>query len=221
LEILNDIQEKILRDFGKLSGSERFYLIGGTALSYFYLHHRRSRDLDFFTSDAGLVLPFSRHFEDYLKQAGFDFQRERGLDSFVEFVVRKDNQQTLVQFAQDAAFRFEPVKEFSGYSGLKVDNLKDIASNKMLVLFGRAMLRDFIDIYVLVEKNHFTRNELIDLARKKDPGFDLYWLGVAFERIRNFSSDASDFLMLLEPVDFEKIQEFFNLWRRDISKELK
>lgn len=221
MEILNGIQEKILRDFGKLSGSERFYLIGGTALSYFYLHHRRSRDLDFFTSDAGIILPFSRGFEEYLKKTGFDCQRERGLDSFVEFVVRKDNQQTLVQFAQDAAFRFEPAKEFSDYPGLKVDNLKDIASNKMLALFGRAMLRDFIDVYVLIEKNHFTREELIDLARKKDPGFDLYWLGVAFERIRTFSDGASDFLMLLEPLDFAKIREFFDSWRLEISKELK
>ena len=28
---------------------EQFFLTGGTALSVFYLHHRRSNDLDFFT----------------------------------------------------------------------------------------------------------------------------------------------------------------------------
>jgi len=54
-----------------------------------------------------------------------------------------------------------------------VDSLVDIASNKLLALFGRATLRDFIDIYFLIKKGFFTGEELIEKAKKKDPGFDL------------------------------------------------
>ena len=36
----------------KLSNKvDKFYLAGGTALSWFYFHHRESYDLDFFTKE--------------------------------------------------------------------------------------------------------------------------------------------------------------------------
>ena len=49
--ILNLFQQKTLLDFKKSNLSKKFYLSGGTALAEFYLHHRLSEDLDFFTQD--------------------------------------------------------------------------------------------------------------------------------------------------------------------------
>ena len=49
MKIINSIQEKILQRFGEIKDSDQFYLSGGTALVYFYLMHRQSNDLDFFT----------------------------------------------------------------------------------------------------------------------------------------------------------------------------
>lgn len=54
IKILSDKQESFLREVAKNpSLSRNFYLTGGTALAGFYLHHRYSEDLDFF-SETGL-----------------------------------------------------------------------------------------------------------------------------------------------------------------------
>ena len=82
-------------------------------------------------------------------------------------------------------------------------------------------MRDFIDIYFLVKKENFLKNQLIDMAKRKDPGFDLYWLGVACEQNHLYPPDPADMLLLIDLIDFKNLQEFFDEWRMEISKELK
>lgn len=87
-------------------------------------------------------------------------------------------------------------------------------------IFGRATLRDFIDVYFLVRKAKFDPQVLMDKAKIKDPGFDPYWLGVAMERINTFKSNSPEMLLLLEPVEFKEMLLFFNRWRDTIAKGL-
>lgn len=220
MELLNKIQNKILTVFPDILDSNNFYLTGGTALSYFYLQHRKSNDLDFFTSLEEIILPFSRKLEDALNTHQMVIQRHRGIHSFVELSAEKGNESTIVHLAYDSAFRFEQTKEFPEFHGLKVDSFIDIAVNKLLALFGRANLRDFIDVFYLVKTGKFNPDELMEKAKIKDPGFDLYWLGVALERINIFKDDSPEMLLILSPVDFKELLAFFNLWRDTISKRL-
>lgn len=220
MEIINRVQRAILGTFTKVLDSEYFYLTGGTALACFYLQHRKSNDLDFFTTNEEIILPFSYRLEDALKLEKMDIQRQRGIRSFVELLVEKDKETTVIHLACDAAFRLEPVKEFPEYPQLKIDSLIDIAANKLLALFGRATLRDFIDVYFLAKKAKFTPEVLMEKAKKKDPGFDLYWLGVALERINTFQDDSPEMLLLVERIDFKEVLLFFQQWREKIAKEL-
>lgn len=48
-KILTALQSNFLREF--FDRTQEFYLTGGTALSAFYLQHRLSEDLDFFTNN--------------------------------------------------------------------------------------------------------------------------------------------------------------------------
>lgn len=219
--IISNIQKAILTRFGQVLESEHFYLTGGTALAEFYLKHRKSDDLHFFTPEEEIIIPFSRGLEEMLKAEGMAIQRQRGLHTFVELMAERGNETTMIHLTQDTAFRFEQTKEFPQYPELKVDSLVDIASNKLLTLFGRASLRDFIDVYVLIKKGLFGPQELIEKAKVKDPGFDLYWLGVAFERIKTFKDNSTEMLLLVEPVNFEELVVFFNQWREKIAEELK
>jgi len=57
--IITDLQRKILLVFSEIPGNEMFYLTGGTALSEFYLAHRRSYDIDLFTTEKDFVIQFS------------------------------------------------------------------------------------------------------------------------------------------------------------------
>ena len=221
MKIISAVQEKILQNFGTIKDSDQFYLTGGTALAHFYLQHRQSNDLDFFTSIDDVIEPFSRQLEVYLQSKKFQCQRQRGLHSFVELVVTLDKESTLIHLALDSSFRFEPTTTFTAYPQLKVDSLVDIASNKLLALFGRATFRDFVDVYFLVQKGKFSKQQLLDGAQRKDPGFDLYWLAVAFERINTFADDSQEMLLLIEPISLKELQNFFNHWRQDIAGKLK
>lgn len=220
MKILNNIQKTILSHLGEVSESDRFYLTGGTALAEFYLKHRKSNDLDFFTTVEELILPYSWRLEEKLKAEGIGVKRQRALHSFVELLISKADETTIIHLALDSGFKFEPTKIFPEYPKLNVDSLVDIASNKLLTLFGRAALRDFIDVYFLIKKDKFTTEELMNKAKEKDPGFDLYWLGVSLERIKTFKDDSPEILLLIEPVNFEDLLTFFNDWRERIGRRL-
>jgi len=219
LEILESIQKEILNRLRTLPEMESFYLTGGTALSAFYLCHRKSNDLDFFTSTEELILPTSRKMEDALLEKGAKIERRRGFSSFVELMVQSAEGSTVIHIAQDSPFRFEQPRDSQEFPGLKIDSLVDIASNKLLTLFGRATLRDFIDIYFLT-KEKFSRVELMENAKAKDPGFDKYWLGVAFARIDEFPADSPEMLLLAKPCTIEELRRFFDGWRAEIAREI-
>ena len=57
--ILTALQKTFLAAFSALPDQDQFHLTGGTALAEFYLGHRLSSALDFFTAQAGLIIPFS------------------------------------------------------------------------------------------------------------------------------------------------------------------
>ena len=219
MEILTNLQKKILLRFSELNDKEAFYLTGGTALSTIFLKHRRSNDLDFFTNIEELILPLSQKLEASLIKEGFKVERLRVFHSFVELSVSSDNDSTVVHFALDSPFRFEQPSGFDEIPGIKVDSLIDIATNKLLAFFGRAELRDFIDIYFLV-KEHFNKIELIEKAAQKDPGFDLYWLGIAMERINDFTDDSPDLHLLARSCTMNDLKAFFRNWKKDILKEI-
>jgi hypothetical protein len=219
LEILTNLQKRILLLFSELPDQEGFYLTGGTALSTFFLKHRRSNDLDFFTTIEGLIVPFTQKLEVSLRKEGLKVERLRGFQSFVELSVSSDNDSSVIHFALDSPFRFEQPSVPKEIPGIKIDSLIDIATNKLLALFGRAALRDFIDVYFLIQE-HFSKNELIEKAAQKDPGFDLYWLGVAMGRVEGFSEDAPDLHLLTRPCPMKELKEFFGIWKKDIVKEI-
>jgi len=220
LEILSPLQKDILKILGDVPDSGQFYLTGGTALAYFYLKHRKSNDLDLFTPVAEILTPFSFQLEKNLVSHGMTPEKQRGFQTFIEFHVRRNDETTIIQLALDSPFRLQPVASFPEFPKLNVDNLTDIAANKLLALFSRAALRDFVDVYSILKAGGFSEAEMIANAQKKDPGFDLYWLGVAFERIRQFKEDAPDMLLLEGTLPLEVLKSFFGDWQKRLKNQL-
>jgi predicted nucleotidyltransferase component of viral defense system len=183
------------------------------------LKHRQSHDLDFFTAVEELIVAFSQKLEARLKDAELKTERLRTYNSFVELSVSSEKESTIIHLASDSPFRFESPIEHPDFPGLKIDSLIDMASNKLIALFSRAALRDFIDIYFLIKK-YYKKNELIEKAQQKDPGFDLYWLGVAFERIHGYAADSPNMHMLTIPCSLQELITFFDAWRNEIAASL-
>ena len=184
--LLTPIQREFLAVFSGLPDQERFYLTGGTGLAEFYLGHRQSFDLDFFTGESDLILPFSYQVEATCPARGLQVSVTRRFATFVEFLLTRGEGTLRVDLALDAPFRFElPV--LSEY-GVWVNNFQDLKVEKVLAYYGRTEPRDAVDLYFLLQQERL--DPLLALAAQKDPGFDLYWFAVALNRATEFPDEA-------------------------------
>jgi hypothetical protein len=183
--ILSGFQSTFLHFFARLPDQERFYLTGDTALAEYYLGHRLSYDLDLFTSEADLIVPFSYRLEQAAQSDGMQVVVVRRFASFVEFQISQGEDQLKIDLALDVSFRFAPT-ELSD-TGVWVNDFQDIQTYKSLAFFGRAEPRDAINLYFLLQRTKF--EELTNLAHQKDSGFDLYWFAVALNRTAAFPDE--------------------------------
>jgi hypothetical protein len=202
--ILTPIQQTFLEIFAQVPDQERFFLTGGTALAEYYLGHRLSFDLDFFTSEAGLIIPVSYQIETQCSSKESQLSVIRRFASYVEFLFRQGEEKLKIELALDSPFRFEPpvLSETNVY----VNDFKDIRVDKVLAFYGRAEPRDAVDLYFLTQKESI--QSLLDLAAQKDPGFDRYWMAVALNRVANFPDEIERWpvkmLASLDPVQLKR-----------------
>jgi len=203
--IVTELQREILHVFATVPDASSFYLSGGTALADFFLAHRKSFDLDLFTAEEGLALPFSRILENVL-QRSLSVNTVRRLESFVELEVGMGEDSTKVQLAYDSPFRFE--EPLDSDLEVKVNDYKDLIVDKLLAFFGRAEPRDAIDLFFILQTEDVW--ELIRSAEVKDPGFDIYWLAVAFTKARGFPDDILRWpVEMIREVDPKQLKEQF------------
>jgi len=202
--ILSEFQLAVLRYIARLPDQERFYLTGGTALAEYYLGHRLSYDLDLFTSEADLILPFSYRVEQAAESSNLQVTIVRRFASLVEFQVSQGTNTIKVDLAMDSPFRFAPSER--GDAGVMVNDYQDLQADKTLAFFGRAEPRDAVDLYFLLQTTSF--EDLAELARKKDSGFDFYWFAVALNRVAKFPDEIERWpvkmLVNFEPVELKR-----------------
>ncbi len=214
--ILLPVQKNILVNLAKLKDSSFFYLTGGTALSEFYLAHRLSYDLDFFTSETGLILPFTKILEENLIKEKYKFKANRKFESFVEYEIEKEGESTILYFAYDSAFRFDEPQ--LSELGIKVNDFKDLIVDKLLTFFGRWKHRDAIDLYFILKTEKI--ETLMEMAKQKDPVFDPYWFCIALQEVKDFPNEVDKWhIDMLVDIDIKKLKELFlNLSRMIMDK---
>jgi predicted nucleotidyltransferase component of viral defense system len=192
--------------------TELFYLTGGTALSVFYLHHRLSDDLDFFSEknfENETVIALIKEVSSVLSLSYRFTQRE----STRTFELVKDNQfLTKVDFAYYPHKRLEPGKKVQN---IAIDSLKDIGANKLLAVNQRVEVKDFVDLYFLLQK--FTVWDLIyGVERKFRLELDLVLLGSDFLKVESF-----DFLpKMVTPLTLKELKEFFKKEALKLGKRI-
>ena len=207
MQILTELQEELLQQFSELEESSFFYLAGGTALAAQYLHHRYSSDLDLFTPEEKLISYMGDRIKDNLASDLVTVELIRKFQSFCELLVRKGDQECPIHLALDSPFRFEETRESPW--GVKIDSLLDLATNKLLALFGRAEPRDFVDVFFLV-KEKYSMDELIEKSRQKDPGLDEYYLAIAFHQAEELPDELSRFpVQMVKPLDIREMKKYF------------
>lgn len=204
MEILTPLQIQTLQMIGQTSISKSFYLTGGTALAAYYLQHRYSVDLDFFTDDPTATARVPSAMKEVAQKLDIEIAFVRTLDTFLECFLRAPNGERVeMDFAVDTPYRLEPT-QLDVTLNIQIDNLTDIACNKLSALFDRAEPKDFVDIYFLCQEA-FSFKDLVERTRQKHVGLDDYWLAVALRRV-----EQVEFLpRMIKPVTVEQLKEFF------------
>lgn len=150
-EILNNFQKEILKEIGKSELSQYFIWSGGTALSYQYLKHRLSYDLDFFSKD---LLP-DEYLLSQIKQIAKNLKikkiEEQKRFNRHEFWFKKNKENIKIEFIfypfPDIR-RSERVKEFN----IKINSIEDVLTNKTHAIFERSEPKDVFDFYWILKK---------------------------------------------------------------------
>jgi len=175
-------QIAVARGFFSLPESETFLLAGGAALLATGLIARPTLDLDLFTSKPDRVEKASEAFVAYAQLQGWQVDIWHSGPSFARMLVR-DREEVFVDLALDSAPHGQPNATFLGPT-LSPDEL---ASRKLLALFGRALPRDFEDIYAMRDAMDFA--DLMRAAKEIDPGFEVKWLIIAIKSLKFLADD--------------------------------
>lgn len=135
--------------------TERFYLSGGTCLSRFYYHHRYSEDMDFFFD--GFLYPkeeFEIVFREIINRISKQFKTEITLSGeyFKRGFVYKKDTALKVEFIFE---NYKNVGQRNKVNGVYVDSKENIATNKLTAVYDRKTVKDFIDLYYLLQEIDF------------------------------------------------------------------
>ena len=147
LELLIDLQKEPL-----LSS---FNLVGGTVLAL-HLGHRRSVDLDFFTSEA------------------FDLEEVKMmLVKNYDFKVSYSRSQTIKGFINDIKvdfirFDYPHLFPYDNIENIRIESIPDIIAMKLLSITDNgSRIKDFIDIAFL--SSRYSLNDMLNFYLKKIP----------------------------------------------------
>lgn len=170
-----NLLEAVSRD-NQICGN--FYLTGGTALSEFYLRHRLSEDLDFFSEkefEISAINVFFAKNKKKLRIKKIDFQQSFNRNLFfVDF----GGSSVKTEFT---FFPFPRIEKKIKKGGLFIDSAVDIAVNKLFTIYQKPRSRDFIDLYFINKKFGFKIADLIKKAKIKfDFHIDLLQMGSQF-----------------------------------------
>jgi predicted nucleotidyltransferase component of viral defense system len=203
MDVLTAFQKRVIRELAKTPIKENFFLTGGTALSAFYLKHRLSEDLDFFTEIERAVVFVLPVLQKVCQNLTLNLRVSRQFETFMEVFISSDKEILRCDFAQDSPYRLKP-KEYNEELGIYVDNCLDISCNKLSALFDRSEAKDFVDIYFL-DKKIMPFSEILKEAKKKHIGVDEYWLAISFQKI----NDIVKLPVMLKPLDIEELKTFY------------
>lgn len=166
---IREAQKKILKIFADKAGN--FALAGGTALELYYLHHRFSADLDFFSPKynlseiKSLVTAFGKHIGKKPKLEAEFIASRKAKVCFYTIPIKNSDRPLKIDFVEDVFFTKPEIKRFEGVPVYSIDNIytqKIIAVSgipsgideigKELTIGRREEARDAFDIYMLSKK---------------------------------------------------------------------
>lgn len=173
---------------------ERFYLAGGTGLALQF-GHRLSQDLDFFA-------------EDHFSEDAF-LQRLQMLDGFAlaakaPYTLHATIKETKVSFL---GYAYPVLFPANSFLEVAVADPRDIGCMKLSAIASRGTKRDFIDLYLCVQRYGF--KEILRLFERKYAQTNYSSLHIL--KSLSFFDDAERDPMphMLFTLDWDRVKQFF------------
>jgi hypothetical protein len=177
---MDPFHERLARVAQDAAGIYGFALAGGYAIQAHGFLSRMSSDVDLFASSR-VEFDFTQA-SDAVVTA---YRRDR-LDVVVEVRNSTFARLTVADGAKVARVELgvdwrenEPVRLAVG----PVLHADDAVANKVCALFGRAEVRDYVDVDAILISGRYTEDQLLILAMEHDPGFDRAWFAEALAAI--------------------------------------
>lgn len=189
--------------------ASHFYLSGGTALAEYYLHHRYSEDLDFFSQDEFDPISIQVIIKKLLPKLNIkkiDYQQSFNRNLFF---LHFEDETLKTEFTY---YPFSFIEKPSKKNTVIVDSLIDIAVNKTFTIYQNPRSRDFIDLYLILKKEQWKFADLRKKARVKfDTHIDPIQLGQQLLQV----TELKDYPHMLNPFPEKTWQDF---WLEETKK---
>lgn len=196
-------EQKIILDEVKRNKflNSQFYFTGGTALSAYYLNHRESDDLDFFSQEKFENEVILTLMDEWSKKHKFKFQSRFKEVVYIFDLTFKNRAKLKVDFGH---YPYKLLDKSYIKEDIRIDSLLDISVNKLFTIGQRSNVKDFVDLYYLLDK--FT---LWDLVRGIEVKFRMkvepFFIAADFMKVNQF-----EFLpKMVKKLTLEELKSFF------------
>ncbi|MEO0159528.1 MAG: nucleotidyl transferase AbiEii/AbiGii toxin family protein [candidate division WOR-3 bacterium] len=190
-KILRREHKKAIKKIFSVLEKGQFYLANETAV-YYYLLHRHSVDLDFFTKKD---IDF-RNFHSYFNPSEIQLISKDTIHSKIEGI--------------NISFFFYPyplLKPLKKSDLIKVASLEDILCMKVNAIISRGSRKDFIDSYFIMKALKLNGNKVINFFKKKFGDYDEMLIKKAFTYFEDAEKEP-DF-PTIKKVSWTKVKNFF------------
>lgn len=200
------------RDFLRtwFAQEQRFFLTGGSALGLFYLDHRRSYDLDLFSSEVVEAKEVQNLAQLVAGKIGAECTALRSAPDFHRFRITRGEDREIVDVVVDRAPQLDPQKPT--IDGIRVDTLREILANKLTTILSRTEIKDVIDLYFLEKAGHDLLAAIPD-ARAKDGGWEPAVVSMLLDGLRITELPA----WLIQSLTLEEVRAFIERLRLAIA----
>ena len=204
---ITGFQVEVANVFFAMPEASSFLLAGGLALLAQGMSVRPTEDMDAFTSNPDDVRRASEAFQAAARSRGWGVEVMRASETFVRLQV-EGSEQILVDLALDSPPGLPSMMSILGPTYAP----DELAARKLLALFGRALPRDFVDVYRVTSSR--SESELFELARSIDPGLEEGRLVLAMGQLARYS----DFQLDIEPEEIDAMRAYFDEWTRRLAE---
>ncbi|MFN4226525.1 MAG: nucleotidyl transferase AbiEii/AbiGii toxin family protein [Candidatus Ratteibacteria bacterium] len=183
--------KKVIEKIYPVFEEGNFYLAGGTAV-YYYLSHRYSIDLDFFTEKN---IDFRKFQPNFLSQE-IKLISENTIHAKVEGI-------NLSFFH----YPYPLLKPLQNLDLIKIASLEDILAMKISAIISRGSRKDFVDVYFIMKELKLSGDKAIEFFKKKFGNYDELVIKKSLTYFEDAEKEPE--IPLLKKINWKEIKNFF------------